>query len=314
MKNSYTIQRNLLDGMEAFLRVAARRSFRAAAEDLGVTPSAVSQSLRALEERMGVALLTRTTRSVGLTEAGQRLLDDAGPAFQSLAAAYDAARTFGDRPAGLLRINMPRSTIALVIEPMIASFCEQHPEVDVEIAGEDGLIDLAESGFDAGIRIGEMLDADMVAVRLSEPFRYITVASPSYIQKKGRPLSFADLKTHDCIRMRYQSGAIAQWHFNDGNREVDIAVKGRIITNDMATTIAMAERSLGIAYVSEPLVADQLRSGALESVLEHGATSSPGLFLYYPSRKQMLPKLRAFIDHLKQEIRSGRVNTLLKPQ
>lgn len=314
MKNSYTIQRNLLDGMEAFLRVAARRSFRAAAEDLGVTPSAVSQSVRALEDRMGVALLTRTTRSVGLTEAGQRLLDDAGPAFQSLAAAYDAARTFGDRPAGLLRINMPRATIALVIEPMIASFCEEYPQVDVEIAGEDGLIDLAENGFDAGIRIGEMLDADMVAVRLSEPFRYITVASPSYIQKKGRPLSFADLKMHDCIRMRYQSGAIAPWHFTDGNREVDVAVKGRIITNDMATTIVMAEKALGIAYISEPLIADQLRSGALETVLEHGATSSPGLFLYYPSRKQMLPKLRAFIDHLKQEIRSGRVNTLLKPQ
>lgn len=314
MKNSYTIQRNLLDGVEAFLRVAARRSFRAAAEDLGVSPSAVSQSVRALEDRMGVALLTRTTRSVGLTEAGQRLLDDAGPAFQSLAAAYDAARTFGNRPAGLLRINMPRSTIPLVIEPIIASFCAQYPQVDVEIAGEDGLIDLAESGFDAGIRIGEMLDADMVAVRLSEPFRYITVASPSYIQKRGRPLSLADLKTHDCIRMRYQSGTIAPWRLLEGSRAIDITVRGRIITNDMATTIAMAERALGIAYVSEPLIAEQLRSGTLETVLDHGATSSPGLFLYYPSRKQMLPKLRAFIDHIKQEIRSGRVETLLKPQ
>lgn len=314
MKNSYTIQRNLLDGVEAFLRVAARRSFRAAAEDLGVSPSAVSQSVRALEDRMGVALLARTTRSVGLTEAGQRLLDDAGPAFQSLAAAYDAARTFGNRPAGLLRINMPRSTIPLLIEPIIASFCAQYPQVDVEIAGEDGLIDLAESGFDAGIRIGEMLDADMVAVRMSELFRYITVASPSYIQKRGRPLSFADLKTHDCIRMRYQSGTIAPWRLLEGSREIDITVRGRIITNDMATTIAMAERALGIAYVSEPLIAEQLRSGALETVLDHGATSSPGLFLYYPSRKQMLPKLRAFIDHIKQEIRSGRVKTLLKLQ
>lgn len=314
MKSSYTIQRNLLDGMEAFLRVAARRSFRAAAEDLGVSPSAVSQTVRALEDRMGVALLTRTTRSVGLTEAGQRLLDDAAPAFQSLAAAYDSARTLGDRPAGLLRINLPRSTIPLVIEPIIASFCAHYPDVDVEIAGEDGLIDLAESGFDAGIRIGELLDADMVAVRLSDPFRYIAVASPTYIQRQGRPLSVADLKIHDCIRLRYQSGIIAPWSFNEKGREIDIAVKGRIITNDMNTTIAMAEQGLGIAFVSEPLVNSQLTSGALEILLEHTAISSPGLFIHYPGRKQIMPKLRAFIDHLKSEVRSGALAAILKPQ
>ncbi len=314
MKNSYTIQRNLLDGMEAFLRVAARRSFRAAAEDLGVTPSAVSQSVRALEDRMGVALLTRTTRSVGLTEAGQRLLDDAGPAFQSLAAAYDAARTFGDRPAGLLRINMPRATIPLVIEPVIASFCEQYPDVDVEIAGEDGLIDLAESGFDAGIRIGELLDADMVAVRLSDPFRYVLVAAPDYLARQGRPASLADLKTHDCLRMRYQSGVIAPWSFEDGNREVEVTIKGRLICNDVQTLHALARQGLGIAYVSEPLVAEHIGSGGLEILLEGRGSSSPGLFLHYPGRKQVAPKLRAFIDHLKLEIRSGRVNTLLKPQ
>lgn len=314
MKTSYTIQRNLLDGMEAFLRVAARRSFRAAAEDLGVSPSAVSQTVRALEDRMGVALLTRTTRSVGLTQAGQRLLDDASPAFQSLAAAYDAARTLGDRPAGLLRINLPRATIALVVEPVIASFCEKYPDVDVEIAGEDGLIDLAESGFDAGIRIGELLDADMVAVRLTEPFRYIAVASPAYIGRRGRPLCVADLKSHDCIRLRYQSGIIGPWSFQENGREIDYAVKGRVITNDMSTTIAMAMQGLGIAFVGEPLVNSQISSGELEILLDQAATSSPGLFIHYPGRKQILPKLRAFIDHLKAEIRSGALAATLKPQ
>ncbi|WP_416908485.1 MAG: LysR family transcriptional regulator [Polymorphobacter sp.] len=314
MKTSYTIQRGLLDGIEPFLRVAARKSFRAAADDLGVSPSAVSQSVRALEERMGVALLTRTTRSVGLTEAGQRLLDDAAPAFQRLTAAYDAARTYGERPAGLLRINMPRATMALVIEPIIASFCARYPEIDLEIAGEDGLIDLAETGFDAGIRIGELLDADMVALRLSEPFRYLLVAAPDYLARKGRPASLADLKAHDCIRMRYQSGTIAPWIFKSGNREVEAVVRNRLITNDLKTLHAMAVQGLGIAFVSEPLVADHLASATLMPVLEDYQHSSPGLFLHYPSRKQVAPKLRAFIDHLRDEIRAGRVGQLVRPR
>jgi DNA-binding transcriptional LysR family regulator len=218
----------------------------------------------------------------------------------------------------LLRINLPRATIPLVIEPVIASFCAQYPDVEVEIAGEDGLIDLAESGFDAGIRIGELLDADMVAVRLTEPFRYITVAAPSYIQQRGRPLAVADLKAHDCIRMRYQSGIITPWPFLENGRNIDVTVKGRIITNDMNATIAMAERGLGIAMVAEELVSSQIKAGLLETQLADAATTSPGLFLHYPSRKQMLPKLRAFIDHLRAEIqsqaRAGRVGQPVRPQ
>ncbi|GGI84574.1 LysR family transcriptional regulator [Polymorphobacter multimanifer] len=305
MKNSYTIPRHLLDGIEAFLRVAERRSFRAAAEDMGVSPSAISQTVRALEERMGVALLTRTTRSVGVTEAGARLLADAAPAFAGLVAAWDSARTLGDRPAGLLRINMPRAVVPILIEPIIASFCDQYPDVDVEIAAEDGLVDLAASGFDAGIRIGEMLEADMIAVRLSDAFRYIVVGSPGYIQRCGRPLAAADLKQHDCIRMRFQSGIIAPWRFAEAGRGFDVTVKGRIISNDMRTTIAMALRGLGLAYVSEPLVEEEIEQGLLEPVLGHLAVSSPGLFLFYPGRAQVLPKLRAFIDHVKAHMLAG---------
>lgn len=307
MKNSYTIPRGLLDGMEAFLRVAERRSFRAAAQDLGVSPSAISQTVRALEHRMGVALLTRTTRSVGLTEAGSRLVADAAPAFAGLAAAWESARTLGERPAGLLRINTPRAVIPIIIEPIIASFCAQYPDVDVEIAAEDGLIDLAASGFDAGIRIGEMLDADMVAVRLSDPFRYITVAAPGYIQQHGRPLTLADLRDHQCIRMRYQSGVIGPWRFLDGTRPIDVAVTGRIITNDLASAIAFATRGLGLAHVTEPLVETHLANGQLETVLDHLVPTSPGLFLYYPNRAQVLPKLRAFIDHIRAGITTGAI-------
>lgn len=310
MKHSYTIPRNLLDGIESFLRVAERRSFRAAAEDMGVSPSAISQTVRAPETRMGVALLTRTTRSVGLTEAGARLVAEAGPAFAGLVAAWESARTLGERPAGLLRINMPRAVVPIIIEPIIASFCAQYPDVDVEIAAEDGLIDLAASGFDAGIRIGEMIEADMIAVRLSEVFHYVVVGTPDYIQRRGRPLSAADLKQHDCIRMRYQSGVVAPWRFSEAGRSIDVAVKGRIINNDMQSTIAMARRGLGLAYVSEPLVTAEVGSGELEIVLGHIAASSPGLFLYYPSRAQVLPKLRAFIDHVKAQMAAGALSAM----
>lgn len=245
------------------------------------------------------------TCSVGLTEAGARLLAEAAPAFAGLVAAWESARTLGDRPAGLLRINMPRAVVPIVVEPIIASFCALYPEVDVEIAAEDGLIDLAAGGFDAGIRIGEMIDADMIAVRLSDLFRYVVVGTPDYIQRHGRPLCAADLKQHDCIRMRYQSGILAPWRFNEAGRCIDVGVKGRIINNDMQSTIAMARRGLGLAYVSEPLVMAEIESGELEIVLGHIAASSPGLFLYYPGRAQVLPKLRAFIDHVKAQMVAG---------
>src|SRR5205085_8529305 len=178
----YTIPRNPVDGLEVFLRVAERRSFRAAAEDLGMSPSAVSQIIRTLETRVGVALLTRTTRSVGLTEAGQRFLDRARPAFDDLLEAFEAARSLGERPSGLLRLNVPRAAIPYLIEPVLQGFSAAYPEVEVEICGEDELIDLVERGFDAGIRMGEHLEADMVCLRLTPPFRMAVAGSPHSIQ------------------------------------------------------------------------------------------------------------------------------------
>jgi DNA-binding transcriptional LysR family regulator len=311
MKSSYTISRNLLDGVETFLRVAERQSFRAAADDLGVSPSAVSQAIRTLEERIGVPLFIRTTRSVGLTEAGQRLHARAAPAHASLVAAWESARTLGLRPSGLLRINMPRAVVPLVIEPIIADFCARYPEVDVEVIAEDALVDLAASGHDAGIRIGELLEPDMVAVRLSSTFRYVVVATPAYLNVHGRPAAATDLRQHSCIRQRFGSGSMVPWRLSDGARSLDVAVKGRVIVSDHNTLIAMAERGLGLAQISEPLVAAQLADGRLESVLDHLAPTSPGLFLHYPSRAQMLPKLRAFIDHVKAAMADGRLASLV---
>ena len=312
MKPAYTMQRNLFDGLEVFLRVADRRSFRAAAEDLGISPSAVSQAVRQLEQRIGVPLFIRTTRSVGLTEAGALFHARAAPAIASLMAAWEAAGSLGQRPSGLLRLNMPRAVVSLLIEPIIGDFCAAHPEVDVEIAAEDGLIDLAESGHDAGIRIGELLEADMISVRLSPPFRFVLVASPAYLDRRGRPASIADLKGHDCIRQRIAgTGTILPWRLLDGERSVELAPKARIIVNDAAAVIAMAERGLGIAQLSEPLLNEALAAGRLEMLLPAGAPTSPGLFLHYPGHAQVLPRLRAFIDHVKAALATGMLDHLI---
>jgi DNA-binding transcriptional LysR family regulator len=312
MKQNYTIPRNLLDGVEAFLRVAERTSFRLAAEDLNVSPSAVSQTVRQLEERIGVPLFIRTTRSVGLTEAGALFHAQAAPAWAGLISAWESARTLGERPAGLLRLNMPRAVVPLLIEPIIADFCATFPDVDVEVIGEDAVIDLAASGHDAGIRIGELLEADMVSVRLSPPFRYVIVGAPAYLDAHGRPQAAADLKSHICIRQRLSgSGALLPFRLSDGNRSLEVAVSGRVIVNDNAAVIALAERGMGLAQVGEALVADQIADGRLEIVLDALAPFSPGLFLHYPGHAQVLPKLRAFIDFVKQSLATGVLERLV---
>ncbi|PZN93026.1 MAG: LysR family transcriptional regulator [Alphaproteobacteria bacterium] len=306
MKPDYTIPRHLLDGVEAFLRVAARQSFRAAADDLGVSPSAVSQAIRQLEARIGVPLFIRTTRAVGLTEAGTLFHARAAPAWAGLVAGWDSARNLGARPSGLLRLNMPRAVVPLLIELIIVDFCARYPEVDVEIIGEDAVIDLATSGHDAGIRIGELLEADMVSVRLSAPFRFMVVGAPGYFRDHGRPQVPADLKAHSCVRQRISSsGLLLPWRLMDGTRGIEVATRGRVIVNDNRTAASLAERGLGLAQVSEPLIVAELADGRLESVLDRFAPTSPGLFLHYPGHAQMSPKLRAFIDHVKQAVASG---------
>lgn len=313
MKSSYTVQRNLLDGVEAFLRVAARRSFRAAADDLGVSPSAVGQAVRQLEGRIGVPLFIRTTRAVGLTEAGSLFQTQAAPAWATLLAAWESTRTLGERPAGLLRLNMPRAVVPLLIEPIIADFCEKYPDVDLEIIGEEAVIDLAVSGHDAGIRVGELLEADMISLRLSGPFRSIIVGAPVYLEQHGRPQTPADLKGHNCVRQRISSsGLLIPWRLMDGTRSIEIATKGRAIVSDVRVVAALAERGFGLAQISEPLVAAQVADGRLEIVLDHLAPSSQGLFLHYPGHAQMSPKLRAFIDHVKEARAAGRFDALLE--
>jgi DNA-binding transcriptional LysR family regulator len=299
MKQNFTVRQGALDGVEAFLSVAQHRSFRRAAAALGVTPSAISQAIRTIEARVGAALFIRTTRSVGLTEAGERFLSRAKPAFEELVAASEVARDLGQRPAGLLRLSVPRAVVSILLEPLIASFCQTYPEVEVEIAASEELVDLAAEGFDAGIRLGQFIAADMVAVRLSPPFRFIIVGSPAYIARSGRPERPDDLRRHACLRLRRPNGALSLWSLNDNGRAIEIAVSGPLIANDFPTILGAAVEGVGLAQVPEPITAGPVAAGKLERLLEPFAAMVPGVFLYYPSRHQMMPKLRAFIDHVK---------------
>jgi DNA-binding transcriptional LysR family regulator len=305
MKQNFTVRQGALDGVEAFLSVAQHRSFRRAAAALGVTPSAVSQAVRTLEARIGAALFIRTTRSVGLSEAGERFLSRAKPAFEELIAASRAAHDLGQKPAGLLRLTVPRAVVPILLEPLIASFCQAYPEVEVEIATSADLVDIAAEGFDAGIRLGQFIAADMVAVRLSPPFPLTVVASPDYLKRRGRPERIEDLRDHACLRMRRSGGAIASWNFASGNKRVEAIVSGPFIANDIPTLLGAAARDMGLAQVPAPVAAKLVTAGKLAAVLEPFAPMVPGVFLYYPGRRQMLPKLRAFIDHVKSWQNAG---------
>jgi DNA-binding transcriptional LysR family regulator len=299
VKQNYTVRRGALEGVEAFLATARLRSFRRAANELGVSPSAVSQAVRALEARIGAALLFRTTRSVGLTEAGQRFFDRASPAFGELIAAADSARDIGQRPTGLLRLSVPRGVVPLILEPVIASFCLAFPEIELEIAASDEMVDLATHGFDAGIRLGQFVAPDMVAVRLTQPFRFVIVGSPKYLEAHGLPVKAQDLRDHACLRLRRSNGAIADWSLLNGNDTIEAAVSGPLIAHDYSTLVGASERGLGLAQVPEPLAKSQILEQKLRPVLEDLAPMTPGVFLYHLGKPQVLPKLRAFIDHIK---------------
>jgi DNA-binding transcriptional LysR family regulator len=299
MKQGLSMQRGALDGVEAFLRVAERRSFTAAATDLGVSPSAISQTIRALEERVGVPLLIRTTRSVGLTQAGEVFLEQAAPAFDGLNSAFEATRTLAERPAGLLRITMMRAVIPHLFEPLVPSFFDAYPEIELDICAEDKFVDLAEGGFDAGVRLGESIDADMIAVRLTDPFKFVIAASPSYLDRFGTPETLADLKDHRAIRIRMPTGAMMPWQFMLGNRMVEAQVTGPLIVNDFMGQMAAAQQGAGLIYTAEPVLDAALAAGQLKIVMPDHSLTSGGVFLYYPSRRQVMPKLRAFIDYIR---------------
>ncbi|MDX8479701.1 LysR family transcriptional regulator [Mesorhizobium sp. VK24D] len=301
MKQNFTVRHGALDGVEAFLSVARHRNFRKAAAELNVTPSAISQAVRTLEARIGAALFTRTTRSVGLTEAGERFFARARPAFEELIAASEIAREIGQRPAGLLRLSVPPAVMPIVLEPMIASFCQAYPEIELEIVASGELVDLAAEGFDAGIRLGDLIAADMIAVRLTPPFPMVVVGSRDYLRDRTIPERIEDLRDHACLRMRRSNGSVAPWRFVKGNKTIEAIVTGPLIAHDYPTLLGAAIQGAGLAQVPSPIARSAIADERLQEMLGPYAVTSPGIFLYYPERHQVLPKLRAFIDHIRRQ-------------
>lgn len=298
MKRDFTVRQGALDGLEAFLAVAKHLSFRRAAGELGVTPSAIGQAVRSLEARVGAALFTRTTRSVGLTQAGARFQARVGPAFAELVEAAAAARQLGEQPEGLLRLTVPRAVVTPILQPALAGFCAAYPDIELEISVSERLVDIVSDGFDAGIRIGNLLEADMVKVRLTPPFRVLVVGSPSYFDRRGRPMTPDSLREHACLRLRRTDGSLAPWPLQDRGTAIEARVSGPFIANDYPTLLAAAVEGVGLAHLPEPIVADMLGTRKLRTVLDAFEVTAPGVFLFYPDRRQVLPKLRAFIDYM----------------
>lgn len=303
MKNNFTIGAAIspdqLPAVAAFARVAHHASFTRAAAELGVSPSALSQTVRGLESRMGVRLLNRTTRSVGLTEAGTQFLQRVLPALEVLGAAFGELDDLRGRPTGTLRLTVPRMAGSVLIAPLLEEFSQRYPEVSLDVTLDDALVDLVAGGYDAGIRLGERLAQDMIAVRITRPQRLAVVGSPNYFRRHRKPVVPADLHEQACIRFRFPgSGALYRWEFGRNGEELEIDVDGPLTTNDVDLTVNAAVRGVGLTQVMEEIVHAELGDGRLLRVLEDWCPEFPGFYLYYPSRAQMPLKLRVFIDLL----------------
>ena len=290
------MSRHELSHLPVFTAVARHGSFRTAARELGIAPSAVSHTVSALEARLGVRLLTRTTRSVALTQEGAALLERLRPALSEIDLALAEAVEARDRPAGNLRVNVPRTAAELALVPRLGAFAAAYPDIRLEIVNEDRFTDVVEGGFDAGVRLGESLQADMIAVRIGPRLRGALVAAPSYVEGKAPPRHPRDLSGHRCIRFRFSSGVIYRWEFEKGGEEVVMDVDGTLILGEDRAIVQAALDGAGVAFVFEDYVRQPLAEGRLVRLLEDWCPAFDGFFVYYPSRKQMRPALRAFVD------------------
>jgi DNA-binding transcriptional LysR family regulator len=290
---------NQLYGLLAFWKVAQHRGFSAAAAALEVSPSALSQAIRQLEARLGVRLLNRTTRSVSLTEAGEIYLSRIGPALREVLEAGEQLHALQGRPSGLLRINAARISVAMTLQPLLAGFLKTHPEVQVEITNDEGYIDIVEKGFDAGIRLGESVQKDMVAVPLGGPVAVAIVGSPDYFSRHAAPRHPSDLVHHNCVRFRFSgSGAIHKWELTVDERIVEYEISGNLTISDSLFSVEAALEGVGLAYTFEQLSLPHIRAKRLKRVLSRFSPTFPGFYLYYPSRRQQPSKLKAFVDYV----------------
>jgi DNA-binding transcriptional LysR family regulator len=288
-----------LHAMSAFAAVAERRSFAKAALDLGMSRSALSETVRTLEAKLGVRLLNRTTRSVSTSAAGERLLANLRPLLADFAAAVEDIGAFRDRPAGRLRLTVAPPAARSLLSPLIARFLAAHPEIQVEISVEAALVDIVAEGFDAGIRPGERVARDMIAIRLTDVLRATVLGAPAYLARRPRPNEPADLQAHDCIGIRVGPGRLLPWTFERKGKRLEVAVEGSLICNDLDFILSAVLAGVGLAQMPDDVAAPYIKSGKLVPLLEEWAPRVGGLYLYHPSRRQVPPALRALIDFLR---------------
>ncbi|WP_127089994.1 LysR family transcriptional regulator [Aquabacter cavernae] len=285
--------------LASFLAIARHRSFRRAADELGCTPSALSHALRALEERLDLRLVNRTTRSVGLTEAGEQLYARVSPAFRDIDDALEDLNSFRGTPTGQLRINAAPASARLVLLPLVARFLAAHPGVSVEVVADNALVDMVSDGFDAGVRLGETIAQDMIAIPLGPRQRSAIVATPTFFEAHARPSAPEQLKGLPCIGLRFGSGRLYAWEFERGGVNLAVEVSARLILDDQDLMVEAALNGTGIAYTFEDQVRDLVAQGRLVRVLEDWCPYYQGFYLYYPSRRQMPSALRAFVDFVR---------------
>lgn len=294
-----------LPAVAAFACVARHGSFTRAAAELGVSTSALSQTVRALEAQLGVRLLARTTRRVGLTEHGGRFLQRVAPGLQQIDAAFADLDFLRDRPAGTLRINLAAVAAEQLVCPHLPDFLARYPEVTVELYADRRLADIVEGQFDAGIRLGECLQRDMVALPLGPMQRQAVVATPGYFARRGVPATPDALTGHDCIRWRRSDGRIQPWEFTRDGRDFEVEVDGRLVVNDTVMGLDALRRGTGLGQVFAWQVREDIAAGRLQSALEDWQAPFPGWFVYYPAREHMAPKLRVFIDFMRERLDAG---------
>jgi DNA-binding transcriptional LysR family regulator len=295
------MRRESFSDLAVFLTVAEERSFTRAAHKLGTSQSAVSQVVRRVEESMGLKLLTRTTRSVALTEAGEQLIETLRPAFDDIQARIAGLSALRERPSGTVRITAGRHAVETILWPVIAPVLRDNPDITVELSIDHALTDIVTDRFDAGVRLGEQVAKDMIAVRISPELRMVVVGSPAYFAEHSIPMSPHDLTRHRCINIRQSTkGGLYVWEFERDGHEVNVRVEGPLIVNDSNLVWRAAEAGLGLAFVMEDLVIEQIKSGQLVRVLEDWCPPFSGYHLYYPDRRQLTPAFRLLVEALRQ--------------
>lgn len=299
--------------MSAFVAIAEQRSFAKAATRLGVARSTLSQNLRALEERLSVRLLNRTTRSVSLTEAGEQLLNRVRPALAEIDAASRELDGFREGPSGLLRVIVQPPVARLLMGPLLGRFLEEYPNITLDLSVARMPTDIVKAGFDVGIRFGEQIDRDMIAMRVMNEARFVVVAAPKYLARHPAPKTPRDLQNHNCIRSMLPNGTVFGWEFQKKNQRIHAKIGGTLIVDDIDLSIQAVLGGVGLAYLLHDYIAAALARGRLVAVLEDWTPSLSGFFLYYSSRKQVTPALRAFIDFLKVEAKKHGVSPTAPP-